>query len=270
VVGSSGAAANHYHAQCPRRRTRSAPDGLWARWCPPRARPGCAPGICVLQPLGDVEQFARLAGQPVEAGNRDHVLFMHIGEQPVQFRPVATRTGHLFRKGSPAACVAQRLALEGEILVIGGHVGLAKQHEVGTIRQRGAKPYRNSRLLQRISATRKVPVPLGCARVVQKLDFRISAYFAWPLLLFCSTQPHRPVLAHRRRRRRRRRRGRAGGGRVLRTGAHDGGDLEPVPAAPVSSPAPRARRCAPAPLAAAQPAAAATRSARPSLRGSVF
>jgi len=112
-LGDAGEHGQH-HAARGRRRVR------------PRLGQAAQPGIRVPQPLGDVEQVACRAGQPIEAGDHDHILRAHVVEQPVQLRPVAPRPGHLLRVGSPAARLTKRLALEGEALVISGHASVAK------------------------------------------------------------------------------------------------------------------------------------------------
>ena len=86
------------------------------------------PGIRLPEPLGNVEQVARRAREPVEAGHHDHVLLAQVAEQTGQFGPVATCSGALLRVDPPAASVAQRRTLECEVLVVGADASIAEEH----------------------------------------------------------------------------------------------------------------------------------------------
>ena len=59
---------------------------------------------------------------------RQRRLAPDLVKQPGKFGSVARSTRQLSLEQPPAACVAQRLALEGEALVVGADAGVAEEH----------------------------------------------------------------------------------------------------------------------------------------------
>jgi len=72
-----------------------------------------------VQAFGHVQQIARGTGQAVQPGNDNHIVVAYLSERTGQLGSVALGTGQLLLKQPPTACVAQRPALKGEILVVG-------------------------------------------------------------------------------------------------------------------------------------------------------
>jgi hypothetical protein len=86
-----------------------------------------------LHPLGDLQQVAGKAGEPVQARDCHHVADAQVVEQPPQFGPVALCPADLFLENPRAAGFAKCRALLGEVLTLGGDAGIA-DHRTGWVR----------------------------------------------------------------------------------------------------------------------------------------
>jgi hypothetical protein len=85
-------------------------------------------GAGVAQQFGDLQQVTFRAGQAIEAGDNQHVLFADVIEQTRELRPVARGTGHFLLEDPPIPRFLQRGALEGEVLVVSTDPGVADEH----------------------------------------------------------------------------------------------------------------------------------------------
>ncbi len=85
----------------------------------------------LLDALGDFQQVAGGAGEPVQARDRHHVAGAQMIEQPPQLGPVALRPADLFLEDAGASGFAQSGALLGQILALGGHASVADQGAAG-------------------------------------------------------------------------------------------------------------------------------------------
>ena len=116
------------------------------------------PAPDLLQLLGDVEQAASGARQSVEPRHHHGVVVAQLLDHLGQLGSVALRARHLLLECPLASDILQRGALQPEILVIGGHTGVANQHV--------AKLYQNSNIMQLTFATpaheeNRAPEPLS-------------------------------------------------------------------------------------------------------------
>lgn len=78
--------------------------------------------------LGDIEQVAGRARQSVEAVDDDDITVAKMVEQPRQLRPAAVRSRELLFIYPRAPGLAERGALQLEVLVVGRDPCVADQH----------------------------------------------------------------------------------------------------------------------------------------------
>ena len=85
-------------------------------------------------------EFARTC-EPVDKGDDERVAGVEEVEQEPQLAPaLAARAAPLLRADDVAAGGAQRLLLEGEVLVGGGHAGVAVEGHRGLFVSFGSRP----------------------------------------------------------------------------------------------------------------------------------
>ena len=87
--------------------------------------------------LDGLDQLLERAGEAVELPDHQRVALAHVRERGLQGRALALRAGGLLLEHLAAAGAPERVELQSQVLLLGGHPGVADQHATSRNSSRG-------------------------------------------------------------------------------------------------------------------------------------